>query len=240
MGDAGHEGPDRGDRGLRIPHLWNRRIPRRRQPTFDRAERAVDFRMKSLQGSTNGQKTAAKPHATSPDERRSTHMTGKGVPQKALIWGSIAGFGALAGLLLGQFVVGSEVGGSDADASYADLAGNTDALSVDEAPAAPCYGCPDRYSAAMRARAAREARMDDSFRELGVVTDEDTPLRDGDYILDGLQGEAVAMPDIVMQLPVPVETGEPAQTPSTPAPPVVPTLPSPPTDRANGGDDAAQ
>ncbi|HMO75506.1 MAG TPA: hypothetical protein PKD99_10880 [Sphingopyxis sp.] len=168
-------------------------------------------------------------------------MTGKGVPRKALIWSGIAGIGALAGLLLGQFVVGSEVGGSDAGASYADLGGNPDALGVDSAPVDPCYGCPDAYSAAMRARASRETRMDDAFRELGAVAGEDAGSRNQEYALGGRHDEPAAAPDIVMRLPVPVETDATDAPPApAPAPPVVPTLPPPPADSTNSGGDTAR
>lgn len=80
--------------------------------------------------------------------------------------------GAGAGALLGNMTVGTGLGRDAGDApSFAHLSANPDALATGDAAAAPpCPGCADSYGVGARMRtAAREVRMDNSFRELGAV-----------------------------------------------------------------------
>lgn len=148
-------------------------------------------------------------------------MRGKGALPKSLIWAGAAGIGAIGGLLLGNFVVGPEVAAGSEYGSYAEVAGNPDALGVSSSFGEPCYDCGRGYGAAMPQMAANDERMDHAFRELGAVEiDYASPATD-DYAYGGRFDDPAAARTIVMQSPVPVEVA--ASTADAP-PPVIATL----------------
>jgi len=148
-------------------------------------------------------------------------MRGKGALPKSLIWAGAAGFGAIGGLLLGNFVVGQDVRAGSEYGSYAEVTGNPDALGVSSSFGEPCYDCGPGYGAVMPRMAANEARMDHAFRELGAVEiDYSSPPTD-DYAYGGRFDDPAAARTIVMQAPVPVEV---AASASNAPPPVIATV----------------
>lgn len=153
-------------------------------------------------------------------------MTEKGAPLKILAWLGIAGFGAIGGLLLGQVATGGMKGGNDDGASYAELTGNPDALRVETRPVVPCDGCGEGYGSGMRAKFAREDRMDGEFRELGAVAIDYADEPADDYRYGGSFDDPDAAKIIVMQSPVPTAQAQPPSPPASSqpesgAPPIV-------------------
>lgn len=150
-------------------------------------------------------------------------MTEKGAPLKILAWLGIAGFGAVGGLLLGQVAIGGVKGGNDDGASYADRTGNPDALRVETQPVEPCYGCGEGYGSGIRAKFAREDRMDGEFRELGAVAIDHADEPADDYRYGGSFDDPDAAAIIVMQSPVAAAAppSRPVSQPESGAQPVV-------------------
>jgi len=157
---------------------------------------------------------------------RLSAMTEKGAPLKVLAWLGVAGLGAIGGLLLGQMATGGMNGGNDDGASYAELTGNPDALRVETQPVVPCDGCGEGYGSGMRAKFAREDRMDGEFRELGAVAIDYTDEPADDYRYGGsFDDPGIADTVIAMQSPVPTAQAQPpsppASQPESGAPPIV-------------------
>lgn len=131
-------------------------------------------------------------------------MADKGATLRSLGWLGLAGVGVLGGLLLGQVAIGGLSDDSASPASYAEVTGNPDALSVDAKPVEPCFGCTGGYGhgSAMQAKFARDDRMDAAYRELGAVEIDYASEPADDYRYGGRFDEEEDRPIIAMQSPV--------------------------------------
>lgn len=151
-------------------------------------------------------------------------------PRRLLLALALTTAGLVGGALLGSFVVGPDSASlADHEASFAALSANPDAIGPDETVQPACIGCADSYGVGARMRAARDDRMDASFRELGVVElDDGLAAPDSDYQYDGREPDPapitmvspVALPPA--PLTPPTEAAQPAEQPAVPADPVQP------------------